>query len=647
MKRLFLIAIGMIVTLTGSLAADFQPTIMKLTCPSEIEYHFNDKPLTIPFTISGTPGAVWLVINTKGQAENIVDVRNGYLGWHYVNKIDTTVYVSPRYERDIGETEIIWDGNNQDGEPVEAGTYDYYLWAYDDQSDRQLASDFVQIGHLVGSQFAHIYELDEDNLPLFKPLIMGSISPVISKVSNNRHGTHYKWELGSNPTDKNLLQTTLCAMYYPQQDRYILGAQNPDWVAYGGSVFDPNDYNTFYHPSLKFIETTEQGESYLQDYSTLLKFKFVTDGEAVIDQDWLGWDELTWMEINTGRRDHITSCYTDRNYIYITSPERSGYYEWNKLRCVSFDGEVIFDKMMHDWYMPEQRPLNGVFSNGSIEKLYSRGNNRWFLLGGLSCMHQMISTSRLIVDSDDETDMVVFENHNGDYFMDNCWQKNIDTPWFCLPGPGVIENGYGPSYECSILREAICIDSNHFNIIFVSWLGLPSFGISTQDGTGIDFMSFADDTVEESYLSSNKGGGQLCDNDSNYDGLYMNGPQKSSTWFNNAQTYFVAFDSVHGIITNKPTVVEEDKQIAFSVKQNTPNPFNPSTTIEFTLPEDNYVTVDIYNITGQKVDTLVNDHISAGKRSFTWDASGFSAGVYFYTVRSGVYEKTMKMTLLK
>jgi len=108
----------------------------------------------------------------------------------------------------------------------------------------------------------------------------------------------------------------------------------------------------------------------------------------------------------------------------------------------------------------------------------------------------------------------------------------------------------------------------------------------------------------------------------------------------------VAEDSVKGIITDK-VAVEEDTPAAFAVAQNSPNPFNPTTTISFTLTEAGNVTVDVFNVAGQKVDTIANEFMSSGSHSVTWDASEFSAGVYFYAVKTGDFSKTMKMTLLK
>ncbi|MDP2981719.1 MAG: ice-binding family protein [Candidatus Latescibacter sp.] len=97
-----------------------------------------------------------------------------------------------------------------------------------------------------------------------------------------------------------------------------------------------------------------------------------------------------------------------------------------------------------------------------------------------------------------------------------------------------------------------------------------------------------------------------------------------------------------------PTAVENElAPIEFSLSQNIPNPFNPTTSISFTLAKAGKVTVEVYNMAGQKISTLVNTTMNAGNHSATWNASKFSAGVYFYTVKSENYSKTMKMTLLK
>ncbi|MFC1574049.1 T9SS type A sorting domain-containing protein, partial [Candidatus Latescibacterota bacterium] len=93
--------------------------------------------------------------------------------------------------------------------------------------------------------------------------------------------------------------------------------------------------------------------------------------------------------------------------------------------------------------------------------------------------------------------------------------------------------------------------------------------------------------------------------------------------------------------------VSEDSPAAFAVDQNSPNPFNPTTSISFKLTEAGNVSVEVFNVAGQKIDTVANEFMSSGSHSVTWNASGFSAGIYFYTVKSGDFSRTMKMTLLK
>jgi len=81
--------------------------------------------------------------------------------------------------------------------------------------------------------------------------------------------------------------------------------------------------------------------------------------------------------------------------------------------------------------------------------------------------------------------------------------------------------------------------------------------------------------------------------------------------------------------------------------QNFPNPFNPTTTIEFSIPEQDNVTLSIYNLKGQTVDVLVNEQMSAGPHHVSWDGSDQPAGVYFYELRTGSHHEIRKLMLVK
>ena len=85
----------------------------------------------------------------------------------------------------------------------------------------------------------------------------------------------------------------------------------------------------------------------------------------------------------------------------------------------------------------------------------------------------------------------------------------------------------------------------------------------------------------------------------------------------------------------------------YYLSQNHPNPFNPTTTIKYGLPKESKVTLKIFNILGQEVATLVDEHQPAGYHQITWDAAGHSSGIYFYKIQAGEFQKIRKMILLK
>jgi hypothetical protein len=84
-----------------------------------------------------------------------------------------------------------------------------------------------------------------------------------------------------------------------------------------------------------------------------------------------------------------------------------------------------------------------------------------------------------------------------------------------------------------------------------------------------------------------------------------------------------------------------------SLHANYPNPFNAETVISFDLPEAGQVSLEVYNLMGQKIATLIDGNMPAGQHSVTWDASQYSSGVYFYRLAAGEKVFTRRMTLLK
>ncbi|NWG29215.1 MAG: T9SS type A sorting domain-containing protein [Ignavibacteriaceae bacterium] len=111
-------------------------------------------------------------------------------------------------------------------------------------------------------------------------------------------------------------------------------------------------------------------------------------------------------------------------------------------------------------------------------------------------------------------------------------------------------------------------------------------------------------------------------------------------------------------LTDEINSFEEDVETiptAFSLEQNYPNPFNPSTKIRFTIPsviasaakQSQLVSLKVYDVLGNEIETLVNEEKPAGAYEITWNASDLPTGVYFYQLQAGDFIQTKKMVLMR
>ena len=114
--------------------------------------------------------------------------------------------------------------------------------------------------------------------------------------------------------------------------------------------------------------------------------------------------------------------------------------------------------------------------------------------------------------------------------------------------------------------------------------------------------------------------------------------------------FFALADGTVGQFPEGVTSIEEISSITpdnYKLSQNYPNPFNPSTTINFTIPSNELVTLKIFNILGSEVATLVNENLSAGAYRYSFDAQNLASGIYLYELNAGNFREIKKMNLLK
>ena len=121
----------------------------------------------------------------------------------------------------------------------------------------------------------------------------------------------------------------------------------------------------------------------------------------------------------------------------------------------------------------------------------------------------------------------------------------------------------------------------------------------------------------------------------------------------NGEAFGLFFALADGTVGQFPEGVASVENISgvtpdnYTLSQNYPNPFNPSTTINFSIPNSEFVTLKVYNILGSEVATLVNENLASGAYRFNFDARNLASGVYLYELNAGNFREIKKMNLLK
>jgi hypothetical protein len=110
------------------------------------------------------------------------------------------------------------------------------------------------------------------------------------------------------------------------------------------------------------------------------------------------------------------------------------------------------------------------------------------------------------------------------------------------------------------------------------------------------------------------------------------------------ETINITNESIHRLLVQSGKSVTP---IGFNLEQNFPNPFNPSTTIKFSIPKEAKVNLSIFNVLGELVTTLVNEQMKVGHYEYEFNASNLASGIYIYRINAGDFVETKKMVLVK
>ncbi len=588
MKKAFAVSFALMLLASSVFALNFSPSVLKITAPNTVQYMFNGATVEIPVTLTGANAASVLMVYTKGKAESIGTVRNGYLGWHYVNKVDTCLYQSDTKSFAKGSNSFVWDGKDQYGTVLAPGDYTYYVWGFDNTVPKKLSN------HDGNGRMISVITHDANGVALSNPVEV--------------YGGVKKWVIGSDPMDSNLIETT--SLELPIEKAGMDGK----------IAFDATNPHVFWAEFTNFDTKVD----------ALSKFDWVPNGTSTIDRTWGDNGSFMYPPVSAMWVGHggLLNLKNEQLVMNRTSYHTGGSSAAELLFVDLGDGSLLKKIDLAPWWSSVDEYNAGGQMNGGPH-IVDIMDHYVFLSSSISCHKHMLDPTR-----ESDTDWFVWANDNGDFVGDHNFEESAAIKWVCN------DWNVGP------YMYTTAVDANLFSIFNAYDMGAVSFGLLGPDGTGVDYFAFAGET------GGWKKGQYIIDSGSPFDGIYTDdeAPGGNHTAWDatkiNPGSFFIPYDSFKGVISNQVGVAD-DAPVAFTVAQNSPNPFNPSTTITFTLAKAGKTTVEVYNIAGQKVSTLVNGSMSAGSHSVVWNAANVSAGVYFYTVKSGSFSKTMKMTLLK
>ncbi|MHB9028759.1 MAG: T9SS type A sorting domain-containing protein [Candidatus Latescibacterota bacterium] len=669
----------------SAFGANFAPTQLRLSAPSILSYRQDGSEGRFPVTVIGTPATVTFAIFTKGRGATVERLHGGYLGWHYVDRIDTCIYISAPYIFGTGQNTVIWNGRNENGRIVPNRDYTYYLWGYDHTSPGVIATHYIEPRRFAR---ACIMIKDFDGRPIVNPIIFDGV-PNTGVSTEPARVVRNKWVIGSDPEDRALIETTA----------YFSSGEAPRLT------FHPDDRKYF------FTESRKPGALVLR------KWEWVPNGNSFLRTDWgLNGEAAYPTEVTVSEPPFCGPVSDGANLLFFP-------YLWPRGDSgIPSMSTGIAGVDVRDGSLVRKLNLSAWWS-GPPDALYTQDNLEFrdgflFANSPRSCLAQMIDPY-----TQDDTSLVRWANGFGDGIGDKS-QRSDSPTWAC----------FGSQQPPS--PTSLSPDANLFSVFPATGLDAASFGVFTPDGTGVGYFTIPG--MENGPVQAL----HVINYDSAFDGIYFGGVNAGG---DSAGIRYTAFDSVKGLIAQAgdsfgnvglldpyeddlwpagsvrfiawdgdsfqflniefsadggatwttiaervevtkgyyrwtvpeihsyrcririsdsnnigysqtsgfftitgPTTISEEEESprAFTVA-NYPNPFNPSTTISLTLPRAGQVSLAVYDVTGRKVAELARKFYPAGRHSVTWNATDCASGVYFCTLRVGEMVETRKMLLVR
>jgi choice-of-anchor B domain-containing protein len=206
--------------------------------------------------------------------------------------------------------------------------------------------------------------------------------------------------------------------------------------------------------------------------------------------------------------------------------------------------------------------------------------------------------------------------------------------------PGNIPPASFYSYQVIIAGSPILYSFSPQNDTTINKNGQITFNISAGDTSGLE-LSY------KWYRNGSATGNNSATY--NYASLvFQPAPRTDSIRVSISNGYFSIEHLWNVFVEDATTGIEDDIQpLSFNLLQNFPNPFNPATQIKFSIPNEEFVNLSVFNMIGEKIGELVNGKLSPGTYTMNFNAENLSSGIYIAQITAGSYVSLIKMTLVK
>lgn len=583
------------------------PNVLTLSAGAA-QYSFDGSAAEIAFALNGGPAEVVLAVYSKGANPQYggAPFAAGGVGGSILRRagMDTMIAVTSGQTFPEGANTISWDGKDYNGNQVAAGEYSYYLFAVDNVSNPTL----VGPGAFTGYWSAFAIDGTQNPAVIWAP----QMNDGAWTVQRATIGTDYL----ANPGAWESLDVSWV--------NELPEASTPEFRDVTFYVADPADPNVGYIGKVGWDDNELPQGVWKVIYDP-------ANGTLLPDESW---SASNGGFITTSRRTVGAavkaathhSWVADDGLIYVANMDRLPPMTPQVIVLDRATGEVaslidLTDIYFHDY--------SGDGSNIDTSGPYGIDvDERGVYTTGFWIQPDAFP-GHFTVDGD-----VIWVNQNGDGFLDRYF------------GEEATARGLDPNIDQMVNTH---VKAGKYNIAILTGFNLPTFGsVLGPDGHGLFKISL-------SKMPEGLGTDLMwISNDSSIDGVYIGAG-------NGRDLVHVPFDvAMATISTNAPTAIAEVEAAGtpddFALGANYPNPFNPETTIRFSIPEQGNampVTLSIHNATGQRVTTLVSAELNSGSYTATWngtDASGLAvgSGVYFYRLNVGqMFEETRQMSLLK